>query len=500
MILMKERTIKILVIFISKPQWEAGWPYLGYNNDEVIRSIEDRLNRNFSNVDFMRGGLITSYDPNLMANIKRNILDVDGIIIFTIGHLGDPGIVQAGIEIIEANKPTILANYIYGGDHTFTKIYAKTKDKFHRILPISSQNIKDFDKPIENLTHLLQLKGKKVLVYASDSIKMNWDVILGLFNPERKRIAKEYPEFLEQVGKMSDNKNFEFFTDTAGEDQAHQWRKDETAYGKNLKNLFDIEMERGDPEDILKYYRKVDEEEAKKVAEKWIKGALKVEPSQQTILNSAKLYLAFKSLLKDNNCEIFAPDCGTFLLTGILPAYPCMAFFELSNEGLYGICESDMDSTISFLFGLSLTGHAGFVSNHTFDTINDQITYMHCVAPNRLYGVSGPAAPYEIVYHGETHFLGASPCVKFPVGEPVTTIKISIFEKKISIRQGIIIDNVVDNKGCVSKMLVKSNVKKVMKNYDWEAFGWHRVSFIGDWKEDFINGAQMIGLEIIEDD
>jgi len=499
MILMKERIIKILVVFISKPQWEAGWPYLGYDNDDIIKPIQNRLRENFSNIDFIWGGLITSYDHNLMTSIKNYIADVDGIIIFTIGHLGDPGIVKAGIEIIETNKPTILANYIYGGDHTFTKIYAETKDKFNRIFPISSQKIDDFDKPIENLTRLLQLKEKKVLVYASDVIKMNWDVILGLFNPERKRIAKEYPEFLEQVGKMSGNRDFEFFTDTAGKDQAHQWRKDEATYKKNLKDLFDIEMKRGDPEDIVKYYKQVDEEEAKKVAEKWIKGAIKVEPSKQTIINSARLYLAFRNILKDNECEIFAPDCGTFLLTGILPAYPCLAFFELSNEGLYGICESDMDSTISFLFGLSLTGYPGFVSNHTFDTINDQITYMHCVAPNRLYGVSGPAAPYEIVFHGETHFLGASPCVKFPVGEPVTTIKISVFEKRISIRKGIIIDNIVDDKGCVSKMLVKSNVENVMKNYDWEAFGWHRVSFIGDWKEKFINGAKIVGLEVIED-
>ncbi|NVM38650.1 MAG: hypothetical protein HWN81_23890, partial [Candidatus Lokiarchaeota archaeon] len=69
-----------------------------------------------------------------------------------------------------------------------------------------------------------------------------------------------------------------------------------------------------------------------------------------------------------------------------------------------------------------------------------------------------------------------------------------------SIRRGKIIDNVVDKKGCVSKMLVKDNVKKIMRNYDWESFGWHRVTFIGDWKDDFIIGANLLGLEIIEED
>jgi hypothetical protein len=84
------------------------------------------------------------------------------------------------------------------------------------------------------------------------------------------------------------------------------------------------------------------------------------------------------------------------------------------------------------------------------------------------------------------------------VGESVTTIKISIFERKIEIRTGDIIDNVVDKKGCVSKMLVRSNVNNVLNKYDWDAFGWHRTTFIGNWKNIFIIGARLLGLEIVD--
>jgi hypothetical protein len=49
-------------------------------------------------------------------------------------------------------------------------------------------------------------------------------------------------------------------------------------------------------------------------------------------------------------------------------------------------------------------------------------------------------------------------------------------------------------------MLVKGNVDKIVKNYDWETFGWHRVTFIGDWKEIFMIGAKILGLEIVEED
>ncbi len=492
--------VKIQLIFVGKPQWEAGWPYIGYNNELLIKSVNDHLNSKFPEILFSNSDVITTYDVNLVNEIKETIKKSDANILFTIGHYGDPGIVQAGIEFIELKKPTILANFIYQGDHTFIKILSSIKAIESTVYPISSINLEDFDKSIETLIKLINMQGKRVLLYAPDKIKMDWKRILGLFSPEQNRIRKEHPDFLEQVLSLSSDQEFEFYTDIVGKDQAHQWRRDEGKYIKNLKDIFGIEMVKGNPDEILEFYDKVNEQEAQSIATKWKEEALRVDPNDKTVLNSAKLYLALKNLLQEKDFAFFTPDCGTFLLTGKLPAYPCLAFMELTNDNIYGICESDMDSTVSYIFGLSITDRPGFVSNHTIDTLNNQITYMHCVAPNKLFGVDGPKSNYEIVYHGETHYLGASPRVKFPIGEMATTIKISVLEKKIAIRTGKIINNLVDDRGCVSKMLVATNVKKVIDNYDWETFGWHRVTFIGDWKEKFIIGAKILGLNIIEED
>ncbi|MGQ4876022.1 MAG: hypothetical protein ACP6IY_18305 [Promethearchaeia archaeon] len=494
---MSSNKVIIQTIFISKDQWEAGWPYLGYDNEIAKKSILEHITNKFPEIEFRSNEIITTYDEKLMETIKEDIRKADGIIIFTIGHYGDPGIVQAGIEIIESRKPVILANIIYMGDHTFTKIYTSIKDKNLPVYPTSSKNIEDFDKPIEVLYNLLRLKGEKILVHAIDSVKMDWKRITGLISPERKQIAKDHPELMDQVIKMSTEQS-EFYIDLVGVDQAHQWRRDEKMYRENLKSIFGVDMIRGNPEETLKYYDEVDKEEAKKIAEKWKNGAKKVEPSDKTILNAAKLYIAFKKLLKEKEIKFFAPDCGTMLLCGMMPAYPCMPFFELTNEGMYGICESDMDCAISYLFGLYLTNRPGFVSNHTFDLSKNQITYMHCVAPNRVYGRDGPAAEYQIAYHGETGYLGASPIVKYPIGEPLTTIKISILKKKIEIRQGKIIGNIEDKRGCVTKVLVETNAQKTLENYDWETFGWHRVSFVGDWVNEFRIGAKLLGLKIVE--
>jgi hypothetical protein len=494
--------VKISIVFIGKPQWEAGWPFLGYDNKQIIESTLNFLGKRFSDIEFISHGLIGKYVQAEIDTIKNGVLKSDGLILYTIGHYGDPGIIQAALEIIELGKPTILMNKIYSGDHSFIKIYTtpKLKAKNLPVVPVSSVNIEAIERPLEILNQIYHLAGKTILVSALDKVIVNWDQLTSLVGAEQEHLIEEHPEFLEYVSSMMKSQN-EFYTDLVGKDQAHQWRIDEQKYQQILRDLFKIEMKRFDPKEIVTYYNQVNKKDAKVIADEWIKTALKVVPSKETLINSARLYLGFKALLKDHNSDVLTPDCGTMLLTGYLPAYPCMAFFKLANEGCHGICESDVDSTISYLFGYAITGgRTGFVSNHTLDLTANRVTYMHCLAPNRPYGSKEKPIPFEIRRHGETHFLGASPRVIFPVGEKVTTIKISVLAKKIAIRQGTILDNVDDEKGCISKLLVESNARKILDNYDWATFGWHRVTFLGDWKEDFILAAKLVGLTVFEED
>jgi hypothetical protein len=492
--------LRIEVVFIGKPQWEAGWPYIGYNNNDVTEKINGHLQNTFPIISFQSRDIITSYNPTLIDKIKSDLNESDGLILFTIGHYGDPGIIRSGIELIKhIDLPIILANIVYAGDHTFIKIYSSIKDENYRVYPISSQNFEDFDKYIEIMYNLLRLKDERLFVLATESKDINWDKVMELFTPERKEIMNYHPEFINQIGTMRKD-DFEFFTDLEGIDQAHPWRVNPSKYLKILSETFGLEIIHGDPNQINIYYDEVDKAEAENIAEKWIKEADEVEPTKKTLINSAKLYLALKALLKNQNISFFAPDCGTLLLLGRLPAYPCMAFLELSKEKIYGICESDTNSAISFLLGLYLTGRPGYVSNHTLDLENERVTYMHCVAPCNLYGNGEEFLDYDIMYHGESNFLGAAPRIEFPIGETITTIKISVLEKKLALRQGVIIDNLKEPGGCISKVQVRDDVNAILHNYEWETFGWHRVTFLGDWKKHFKVASSLLGLELIEED
>ncbi|MGQ4876368.1 MAG: hypothetical protein ACP6IY_20080 [Promethearchaeia archaeon] len=83
---MSSNKVNIQTIFISKDQWEAGWPYLGYDNEIAKKSILEHITNKFPEIEFRSNEIITTYDEKLIEIIKEDISKADGIIIFTIGH------------------------------------------------------------------------------------------------------------------------------------------------------------------------------------------------------------------------------------------------------------------------------------------------------------------------------------------------------------------------------------------------------------------------------
>nr|MBC7244462.1 hypothetical protein [Chloroflexota bacterium] len=492
--------MNIYTVFISKPNWEAGWPYVGFENEQVQAATLERLKKSFPDIEFTGGEIVTKHEPAEVERIKREIKRADGLFVYAIGHYGDPAIVQAGEEFLQLGKLSILANYVYGGDHTFIKTYERIKGKALRVLPVSSTDFEDVEWALQVMQALLRLKGKKVLVYAPDEIAFNLQGVMELAAPDLACMSQKQVEYLMTIMGQISSEEEGSYLDLTGVDQAHQWRRDEERYRKNMKEIFGLELVRRDPQEISTCYEKVSEQRAEEIAERWIREAKKVESTHQAIINAARLYLAIKGLAEEIDAISVTPDCGTLLIAGYLPAFPCLAFSQLLNDGFTATCESDLDSNISALLGRSLFGRPGFVSNHCLDLAHNQVIYLHCLASNKLYGPEGISVGYDIVHHGESHFIGAVPRVTFPAGEDLTTIKVSMLEKKLALRHGKIIGQIVDEKGCATKVLVESDARKILENYDWMTFGWHRVSFVGDWRREFVAAARLAGLEVVEED
>jgi len=248
------------------------------------------------------------------------------------------------------------------------------------------------------------------------------------------------------------------------------------------------------------YYDEADEGEAKGYQQQWMQEALKVvEPDAEEILRSARMYLALRTAMQEHEADAVTVDCLGLYYADRLPAYPCLGFFQLNNEGATGVCEADVDSTLCQLLFRYLTGRPAYVSDPVIDTATDQIIYAHCVATNRVFGPDGPGNPFIIRSHAEDG-KGASVQSLMPLGETVTTIKINPRERAFAVHNGRTVANVHDDKGCRTKLAAEVDARRVIVNYQFDLFSWHRVTCYGDYRKACVNLAKLYGMKLYEED
>jgi len=364
----------------------------------------------------------------------------DGIVVYMISGMWR-GIAE---KIIEMGRPTILIDDLYGGSGGFLRTFSMAKRKNLPVVGVASSNMNDAIDAIRLLGVIKMLKSSRILDITDRNIS---DI------------------------------------------------------SKKIKDAFGIRVIKMTSDELNAYYEKTDGAEAEKIADKWIREALKVvEPTREEIVKSARMYLALKRAMQDSDADAVTIDCLNLYYGGKLPAYPCLALFQLNNEGSTGVCEADLNSTITQLMMRYLTGRPGYVSDPVIDTASNQIIYVHCVASNRVYGPNGLSNPYIIRSHSEDR-KGAAVQSLMPLGETVTTLRINVEAKAMCIHQGITVANIEDDRACRTKLAAETDAERILENWNAEVdFGWHRVTLYGDWRRQAINLARLLGLKIIEED
>ena len=171
--------------------------------------------------------------------------------------------------------------------------------------------------------------------------------------------------------------------------------------------------------------------------------------------------------------------------------------YSLGARLLHVLNENDIDSTTTMLAFSALTGgRVGYVSDPVLDQPNRAISYAHCVSTRRFFGKDGPEADFEILTHSEDR-KGASVRSFAPIGEPVTTVKFNFRLKKIVLHTGVVVANDRDDRACRTKIVARVTGDYSKMELAWFKFGWHRVTFMGDFRSDVEAFAKRIGYEIV---
>ena len=270
-------------------------------------------------------------------------------------------------------------------------------------------------------------------------------------------------------------------------------------WGEQAKKKLGISVEFTDYKRILDRYALQDERSVKDLASSWIRNAERVvEPKEAEIEKSARLYLACKDVMQDHKATAITIDCLGGFSRNDLPAYPCLAFAQLNDEGAMGVCEADVKTAIAQILVKTLTSRPGFVTDPLFDTSKDLIIHAHCVSATRLDGPHAPAAPYRIRSHMEDN-KGASLQVRMEVGKEVTMVNfLDAALDKVLCSAGTIVDTPDSERGCRTKISTRvKNCRYMLEN--WEG-GLHRVVVYGNIIEDLRNLGKLLQFGIKRED
>ncbi len=246
--------------------------------------------------------------------------------------------------------------------------------------------------------------------------------------------------------------------------------------------------------DLKAAYDAVDEREAAREAERFTRGSLRVvEPSPEKIRRALRFYLGVKDLLRREQANCITIDCLGGINRGELPGYPCVAWSKLDDEGLYGVCQADLQCTMTQLMLTPLTGKPGYVFNPVFDTSRNEILHTHCVAPTAMQGIGGPHSPYIVRSHLETHD-GVSLQVLMPIGEKVTVSKFE-HPRRFMVSTAEVTGNVESDMGCRTQIRTRvKDARKMLANFKG---GVHRVTYYGDYTDAIEKMGRLLGFEVV---
>jgi hypothetical protein len=411
-----------------------SWPRPDVNLDQDKAEIEAQLaelQRRHPGAIEFTGGELLREGTDISAWIEQAKRD-DAVLVFNLSS----GLGAILTKVLSAGRPTLLYSRLYAG-HSWAN-FADFAQKKMKADVVASSDYGDLDPYVDIFRSIHFMRHSKVL----------------LLTPSRG---------------------------ARGEDYAKEFGTQVVCPGY---------------EGLKAAYAAADQARSRKLAEDFTRGALKVvEPSQDEIVNSLRLYLGMLDLLRQNGANAIAIDCLGGFKRSDLPAYPCVAFSKLNDAGMFGVCEGDLNSTMTQLLVTSLTGMPGFVSDPVFDTSRNEVIHAHCVSATALSGLKGPKCPYIVRSHMEDN-KGVSLQVLAPSTGTVTVGKFT-GAGKLLVSTAEVIGTVDNPRGCRTKIRTRMpNARKFLEVY---SAGLHRVVFYGDHLQALDRFTRITGVQLVRE-
>ena len=469
----------IRVLFIGRPKgnhWlppeeNEDWPaYRGrFSNENLSKYYAEKLKAFEHDLEFTGKDLVRTEKD--LEGIGEKVKDETGVLAIIVGLypldlLNE--IVTWGVPTIIFSAPESPLSQLAWMDN-----FLPAKGMNH-VIPVASTNFDDVGRGLRLLKAIHRLGQTKVL-YQYTPVQLSEE--------EKEHGKKMYKLFSELTRFAADR--------VALDDRFIQ----------QAKERIGIEIEKIPPERLIRAYEAADGKTAEQLAQHWIDGAQEiVEPSRQDVVESCRLYLGMKQVMKEQNAQAFT-ELGICMGTGPYPL-PCLAFAMLNDEGLTGICQLDLCSLLTQLMIQYLADKPGFMGHLHVDTGNNLVGISHDMCTTRLKGWSEEAEPYAFLNHSG---LYRSTClnVKMEVGQQVTVALFAPFDR-MYVFTGVIDSNIDPHRMCRTPVAIRvKDARALLKRCLREDYpftpGAHRVLFYGDWVDEIEDLGQLLNFEVIHE-
>lgn len=476
----KKGAVKVRLVFayhLSDVQDRPDWPNIGFDFGPVMKNMTDSLNAGVKGVEFIPTKANSLEDGKAIAEQDATAGDIAGYLVVQLNCWN-----TAVLGIVSSGKPILYTTLPYAGDGGWlrynTRLRAQEVPYYESIACFDFKHVVGMARSFEKLR-----KGT-----ADDYLKAARAYRLKL-TPTKSHASSihDHVDCLSPGDTLEKLKGMKILS----------VQNDDQRKFQCLKQDFGIDCEVIPYEMLHEQWEMTDPAEARKIADAWQNGARSVQAvTDETIFGCARMYLGMKNLLAAHGAQAITINCLGGCYSGKIKSYPCLGFMQLQDDGMIGVCENDLDSTVTMmLFNAFTRGRMGYVSDPVLDAPTRSISYAHCVSTRRFFGKDGAGVEYEILTHSEDR-QGASVRVFAPVGYPVTTVKVNLLTKSIAMHPGVVTGNDCDDRACRTKIVaeVPGDFEKI---YDtWGEFGWHRVTFVGDFSDQVAALAEKLGYTL----
>jgi len=475
----QSQKVRVALVFLSNSAEREIWPYPGFDTARRHQQVIRLLREGCPQVEFVP---VVVPQPREVQKALALKDEVDGYWVHTVTL--NWGLTGTLAQIAKLGKPMLVADEYLGGSGVFLVGYSGLRRQGFPVAAVSSNR----DEDLVAMARLFAEVRKPGTTPASFARQCD-EAYRRTFATASPMKCVEDKVPLTGIGECVKRfKQARFLIvgagNPAGQEQDFLGAKGIFVGFDELKALYD----------------KVDRDEAAEWARRWSGRAERVvEATPEWIQNAGAVYLATREFLKRHGTDSVTMNCLGGFNAGQLPAYPCLGFMQILDDGGQGVCEAMPDDTVSMLMARILTGRPGYVSDPVLDTSKNQIVYAHCMAMTKVFGPQRKATSFRIRTLHNRDPRGCCAQSFLPEGYLTTSFRTNFAQKKMVIHQAKAVGNLDSERGCRTQLVgeVRGDIGKLFN--EWDRFGWHRVTVYGDIREPLIEYGKALGLEVIEE-